>query len=128
MAASHPRILRPSFVRADARGALVEVMNDGEWRSVLHGSMRAGAVMGQHYHKETLVLFFLETGATRVDVLHAVTGARDAFALRAGEGTVFGLLEAHAITFEADSAWLMLKSRRYDPASPDTYALAATPR
>ena len=79
--------------------------------------------MGNHYHRKTRVFFFLQSGAAEVRTVHAETGARDAFALEAGQGVVLEPGESHAIRFTADSDWLMLKSQAYDPADPDTYPL-----
>lgn len=116
-------ILTPSFERRDERGELTEIVAGFPAKTLLAGRMNAGAVMGNHYHRRTRVFFFLRSGAAQVRTLHAETGARDAFALCAGQGVTLETNESHAIRFTAESEWLMLKSEAYDPASPDTYPL-----
>jgi quercetin dioxygenase-like cupin family protein len=113
-------VLNASFTRTDARGTLTEVLNEGHWESLLTGSMNPGAVMGNHYHRETKVFFYLLRGAANIRTIDVETNARDAFALAAGEGVMLHTGESHAIVFTELSDFIMLKSRRYDPANPDT--------
>ena len=96
-------------------------MNDGHWEVLLTGAMNSGAVLGDHYHKETLVFFFLTRGAAHIKTIDVETKDRDAFDLRSGEGVLLHTGESHAIRFTEPSDFIMLKSRRYDPANPDTF-------
>lgn len=114
-------ILGPTYLRRDERGELCEIVNGFPAKALLAGRMNAGAVMGNHYHRRTRVFFFLQSGAAEIRTLHAETGARDSFQLAAGQGVVLEPNESHAISFTAESDWLMLKSEAYDPADPDTY-------
>lgn len=114
-------IITPSFQRNDARGLFQEVLNDGRWESIISGRMNPGAVLGNHYHKRTLVFFFLLSGAADVRTIHVETGARDAFSLGANQGVTLHTDESHAITFTETGDFLLLKSMKYDPADPDTY-------
>jgi dTDP-4-dehydrorhamnose 3,5-epimerase-like enzyme len=115
------RILEPTFQRRDGRGLLQEVLNEGTWQSVVSGRMNAGAVMGNHYHKETLVFFFLFSGGADIRTVHVETGERDAFTLSTNQGVLLHTNESHAITFTAESEFLLLKTLRYDANNPDTY-------
>lgn len=116
------RILQPSFTRTDARGVLTELLNEGRWESILTGAMHSGAVIGNHYHQETLVFFFLLSGAAEVKTIHVETHERDQFRLKANEGVLLPVNESHAIAFTEYSTFLMLKSKQYDPQHPDTIA------
>ena len=116
-------IVGPTHVRRDERGELQEIVNSFPAKALLSGSMKAGAVMGNHYHRRTRVFFYLQSGSAVVRTVRADTGARDAFALSGGQGVVLEPNESHAIRFTAESGWLMLKSEPYDPADPDTYPL-----
>lgn len=118
---NHPRILRPSFTRQDERGTLRELLNHGRWHSLVQGEMKAGAVMGNHYHKETVVFFFLITGRASIKLRHLHTGRTDALILEAMEGIIFETYETHAVTFEEDGMYLLLRSIPYDPQNPDTF-------
>lgn len=115
-------IIKPSFTRADARGVFTEILNSGHWESILNGSMNAGAVLGNHYHKETVVFFYLTRGAATIKTIHVETGARDEFRLGANEGVLLHVDESHAIHFDESSDFIMLKSKHYDPQAPDTFA------
>jgi len=121
MASQHERILRPSFTRNDDRGAMHELLNGGEWHSVIYGQCVAGSHMGNHYHKETLVLFFLITGRADVILEDIVTGQRSTLELSALEGIIFQTNESHVLTFTEDTNYVMLKSLAYDPDNPDTF-------
>ena len=115
------RLRGPSFTRVDARGALHELMNAGTWKSVLYGQMKRQAIMGNHYHRQTDVLFFLVKGRADVRCVNPRTGRRRRATLRPLEGILLPAWTAHAIRFAAPSACLILKSRRYDQQRPDTF-------
>lgn len=114
-------VLRPSFERTDSRGTFVELLNAGRWESLVWGEMTSGAVMGNHYHKETEVCFLLTHGRATVVCEDVRSGVRRQVSLKAREGILFKPHEAHAVRYEEPSAFIMLKSRRYDQANPDTF-------
>jgi quercetin dioxygenase-like cupin family protein len=114
-------IIKPTFSRSDTRGVLTEVLNGGHWESLLNGSMNPGAVMGNHYHQQTVVFFYLTSGAATVKTVHVETGVRDEFRLNAEEGVLLHPNESHAIRFDEPSGFIMLKSVQYDPQNPDTF-------
>ncbi len=118
---SHDKI-SPSFERNDERGLFQEVLNDGHWENLIRGQMNTGAVIGNHYHKETVVFFYLTKGSARVRTVNVNSGAREDFGLQANQGILLKVNESHAIRFEEQSEFIMLKSLRYDPKNPDTYA------
>lgn len=116
------KLQAPTFKRVDDRGTLVEVANAGPWETVLAGTMRRGAVLGNHYHKQTRMFFFLLQGEARVDVVDVISGRRCSRRVTAGEGMYLECGEAHAIRFSQESNYLLLKSRRFSPADADTIA------
>jgi len=109
----------PAFRRTDDRGVFEELVNTGRWESLLHGRMRRGAVLGHHYHRYTVVAYFLLDGAARVTTRDVGTGERREYPLGAGQGFVFRPIEARTIEHLEDSRFVMLKSHRYDPSEPD---------
>lgn len=117
---SHDKI-SPSFERTDDRGLFQEILNDGHWENLIRGRMNPGAVIGNHYHKKTVVFFYLTRGSAQVKTVHVNTGAREDFPLQANQGILLKVNESHAIRFQEESEFIMLKSLRYDPADPDTY-------
>jgi len=118
-------ILSPVFERTDERGIFREVLNSGQWEALLCGRMNSDAVMGNHYHKRTLVFFYLTSGAASIKTVHVETGETDEFMLHANQGVILRTNESHAIHFLEESDFIMLKSHRYDPADPDTFHFSA---
>lgn len=116
-------ILRPSFERKDDRGTFQEVLNSGTWEALICGRMKPQAVMGNHYHKKTIVFLYLTSGSVRIKTVGAETGLVDEFELKTGEGVMLETGEAHAIRFLEESDFVMLKSAMYDPDDPDTFVL-----
>jgi quercetin dioxygenase-like cupin family protein len=114
-------ILTPSFERKDDRGTFQEVLNDGSWEALICGRMNPDAVLGNHYHKKTVIFFYLASGSARITTIHVEKEDKDVFFLKSGQGVILSTNESHAIRFIEESDFVMLKSLRYDPADPDTY-------
>lgn len=114
-------IVTPGFERRDERGLFQEIVSGESFAAVSRGRMRAGAVMGNHFHKRTRIFFFLTSGRARIQTVDVETGAPDAFELSEGQGVYLEPGESHAIRFAEESEFVMLKSIPFDPADPDTY-------
>jgi len=110
-----------SFIRRDDRGTFIDLVQGGRWETVITGRMNPGAVLGNHYHKRTEMFFFVTEGSCRVDIECVTTGRRWRVGVPTGHGGYLRPYQSHAIRFEAESAFILLKSRAYDPADPDTY-------
>lgn len=123
-------VLHPVFERVDHRGTLIEILNSGRWESVLWGQMKAGKIMGNHYHTQTDVFFYLIDGQVEI-VSHAVnTGKRTTDSLQPRQGLLLKPHTAHAICFKTESTFILLKSRRHDPQNDDAVSyrvVGATP-
>ena len=115
-------IVVPGFERRDDRGVFREVVNGFDARTLVCGEMKAGAVLGNHFHRRTRVFFYLAHGEAQVRTLHVETGEKDLFFLRENQGVFFEVNESHAVSFLRDGEFVMLKSLAYDPADPDTFA------
>lgn len=113
------QIVGPSFERSDERGAFVEILNSGRWESAIMGRMRASAVMGQHYHRQATLFFYLANGQARISTVHVETAAKDQFVLSAKQGVFLPPMESHAIRFLEESDFVLLKTKAYDPANSD---------
>jgi len=114
-------ILTPGFVRTDERGLFQEVLNDGHWESLIMGKMNPDALLGNHYHKKTLIFFYVSRGSARIKTVDVRTNERDEFLLREQQGVLLGANVSHVIRFLEESEFVMLKSLRYNPEDPDTY-------
>ena len=115
------KIIKPTFVRKDKRGTFIEALNDIGWENVSYGSMKKGAVMGNHYHKETLLFFYITKGAAKIDIINVKSKVVESFILKAHQGVIFKPNHSHAIRFLELSNFVMGKSLKYDPINPDTY-------
>lgn len=115
-------VFGPRFEREDERGVFREVLTGFPAGTVVCGNMKAGAVMGNHYHRRTRVFFYLLAGRANVRTVEVRTGRKDEFALGENQGVFLEPGESHAIRFLTDSEFLMLKSLPYDAADPDTIA------
>ncbi len=115
------QIVAPGFERRDERGVFREVLSGFAAQAILTGRMKAGAVMGNHFHKKTRIFFYLSRGEAQIKTLNVKTGATDSFLLKENQGVFLEPGEAHAIRYLAESDFVMLKSLPYDPADPDTY-------
>ena len=111
----------PAFRRVDDRGEFVEIIAEGQWESVIHGKMRAGAVLGRHYHKLTRIYFYLTVGEADVVLVDVATNRRSTFKISEGQGTYLEPGQAHAMKFKKPSEFVLTKSHRHDPENPDTF-------
>ena len=115
-------MVRADFERRDPRGVFREIARGFPAGAVLCGRMDEGAVMGNHYHRQTRVFFYLASGEASVATEDVRTGERDRFELREGDGVVLEPNVSHAIRYSRPSEFVMLKSRPYSEEDPDTYA------
>ena len=115
-------IKKPSFENKDERGLFQEVLNDPNlsWTTLNRGSMKAGSIVGNHYHKKTKAFVFLIKGKAKVIVENVTTGERETGILDEGTGILLNEYHSHAIQFLTDAEFITLKTK-YDPKSPDTY-------
>ena len=109
----------PIFEREDERGTFAELVNTGTWESLVHCQMKAGAVMGNHYHDHTIVLIYLLEGAAEVKTVGVRSGEVRETSVKAFQGYVFRPEEARVIRYLQESTVLLMKSHRYDPDDPD---------
>jgi len=116
-----------TFLRRDRRGVFVEAVNHGPWETVVTGTMKTGAVIGNHYHKHTRMFFFVLSGGAIVTLVNVETGKQRSCKIEELHGLSLNPGEAHAIRFLKDSTFLLLKSLPYDDSDPDTFAYQVEP-
>lgn len=109
------------YERVDERGRFVEIIAEGNWRAVIHGQMKAGAVLGNHYHAATRVYFYVTKGLTDIDLVYVGTGEKRRITLGPGKGVYLETNTSHAIRFREPTEFILLKSRPFDPSDPDTF-------
>jgi len=115
---------KSSYRRVDARGEFVEYFNNTQsWKSINGGSMKKGAVMGNHYHKKNLALFIVISGSVKI-VAYDVREKRpqlQGVVLKASEGAVIYPFATHAVKFLEPSTFLFLKSKKYSEGNKDLF-------
>ena len=121
------QIAEPAFVRSDQRGDFFEITDGGTWQTVIYGRMNAGAVLGNHYHKQTTALFYLTSGRARIESVQVETGQRDAFILEPNTSALLPVMVSHAIRFIDPGEFIMLKDVRYNPDDPDIHPFPVSP-
>jgi quercetin dioxygenase-like cupin family protein len=120
-------VTTPNFVREDARGLFVEILNGGGWETVIHGSMQTGAELGNHYHRDCNAFFYLLRGEAEVSVRQIDENSVRVAKLQAREGVWFKPLETHRIVFLADADFLLLKDKPFDKDAPDLHPCPVSP-
>jgi len=119
-----------NYQRIDKRGIFNEYLNSGQsWKSINGGAMKRGALMGNHYHKKCLTLFFIVSGSAEVFSKN-LKGARakiEKIKLKDLEGVLLNKYETHAWRFLKDSSFLLLKSNKYNENNKDIYESVVMP-
>ncbi len=114
-------LLKPGFERDDERGIFREIINSGHWEAMNWAEMNEGSVLGNHYHKKTVVFLYVVSGSAKIRTVNIDNGSRDEFTVTQGQGVMLKTFESHAIHFVQKSQVIMLKSHRFDPSDPDTF-------
>ena len=113
--------VKPSFVRKDERGDFVEIVNEGPWETIIHGTMEPGAEMGNHYHREARAFFYVVNGKVEIRIRHLYGENTDKVVLNSGEGLYFLPYEIHVVHYLEKTDFIFLKSYRYRDDQPDMY-------
>lgn len=113
--------IKPSFIRKDERGIFVEIVNEGPWETIIHGSMESGAEMGNHYHRECRAFFYVVDGKVEIHIRHLYDQSIAVGVLTSGEGLYFLPYEVHVVRYLEKTDFIFLKSYRYREDQPDTF-------
>lgn len=115
----------------DTRGILEGLLNTGSWGELNLIGSRAGAVRGNHYHRETTEAFVMLEGEAIVTVQRVREGLLEGPAVehRVGPGSVFLIAPGtnHVFRVTKDARWLNLLSLPMDAAAPDLHRARAAP-
>jgi quercetin dioxygenase-like cupin family protein len=113
--------VKPTFVRKDQRGDFIEIVNEGPWETIIHGTMEAGSEMGNHYHREARAYFYIVSGKAEIRMRHLFDDTVQKTVLHAGEGVYFLPYEIHVVHYLEKSDFIFLKSYRYTDDQPDIF-------
>lgn len=131
-------IIKNIYQRKDTRGNFQEFINsETGWKAINGGFMNKDAVMGNHYHKKCRTLFFVVKGSAKV-LVKDVRNEKDKdmkkeskfeqkfqqikeVTLKMSEGVIFEKYETHAIKFNEESIFLLLKDKKFNQNNLDIF-------
>ncbi len=115
--------VRGQQIFADDRGRITHICAGPSWCEVNRFSSVAGAVRGNHYHKQTHELIFILEGRVRFDLLDVRSGERRRCEVGPDEGLWIEPYEHHTLTVLEDTHWIAMLSRVFDDSAPDLHRL-----
>lgn len=110
--------IKPYFSRQDDRGKFIGLLNFGQWEEVNYLFTKAGEIRGNHYHKDTIEVFYIIAGSVKVTTISS-NGSPLVHDIKAGEIFEIPPGEIHTFHCLSDCEWLNFLSKKMDPASPD---------
>ncbi|MDD5301854.1 MAG: cupin domain-containing protein [Elusimicrobia bacterium] len=118
------KISRLKAAFKDARGAILDILDDAPLNSVTLITNKKGAVRANHFHKKTVQYTFVLTG--RIRYVGKGPGGRKTAVLKAGDLAVSPPNEAHATEALTDATFLALSygPRHGKNYEADTFRLA----
>lgn len=109
------RVIAPEFEHTDKRRTLTQIFS-GPVAQVNNYRMSKGAVLGNHYHKETFETFYIIRGAVMVSVANRRFIASHGMVFQVEPG------EMHTIEAISEGARMMtFLSKPYSKEDPDTW-------
>lgn len=117
-------VTRVETAFADARGSIVDVMQDGDFQHATLIDSVAGAVRGNHYHRETWQWLYVVSGAIRY-VVGLPDGTQQEGVLHRGDLLLTEPNESHALETLEETLFLVLTRgpRGGDRYESDTFRL-----
>ena len=116
------KTLSPYCRNSDQRGYFLGITRD-RWAEVNFIETSANQVRGNHYHKQTLELFFIVAGEVEVEVVNLLCGERHRFTARKGDIFIIEPYELHTFRTHTKAQWINMLSEALDSDTPDFYRL-----
>ena len=63
------RIIKPYLENSDNRGLFFGIINYGNWEEINYIETNSGNIRGDHYHKNTIEMFFIIEGEIELTIL-----------------------------------------------------------
>lgn len=76
--------IKPDFEFEDARGSLKQLVHEG-WKQVNYITSVAGALRGNHYHKENVEAFFVISGRFKLVAETLDKSKKEEYEMKAGD-------------------------------------------
>lgn len=107
----------------DERGCFTGVVNQGKWSEINYFETTAGQTRGNHYHKNTLELFFILEGKIIVDVKNLKTNKENKIVIKKGDILLIEPFEFHTFISKTKCKWINILSKKMDEKMPDIYKI-----
>jgi dTDP-4-dehydrorhamnose 3,5-epimerase-like enzyme len=115
------QVFEPYMMQTDSRGLVCGITRQ-EWvREVNYIETVAGEVRGNHYHRETIEMFFIIEGAVRVTARHLHSGHTEERVFSKGDIFLIEPYELHTFRVMEDAKWINMLSKPMAGTTPDLH-------
>ena len=116
------------FTKGDARGKMIGLVNEGNWKELNFFSTKPNQRRGNHYHKKTDELFIILKGRIKVE-LNSVSdsgkliGDSKSIIITKGDVFIIPKMIFHSFDIIEESNWINGLSLKMNNKAPDIFHL-----
>ncbi|MCW5314643.1 cupin domain-containing protein [Nostoc sp. KVJ3] len=110
------------MMKTDNRGSLWGITQNN-WAEVNFIETASEQIRGNHYHKETIELFFIVSGEIKIIIDNLHSGEHIEFEVQKGDVFIIEPYEIHTFYTKTHSQWINMLSKQLDPENPDFHAI-----
>ena len=116
------------FTKEDARGKMIGLVNEGNWKELNFFSTKPNQIRGNHYHKKTDELFIILKGRIKVE-LNSVSdsgkliGDTKSIIITKGDVFIIPKMIFHSFDIIEESNWINGLSLKMNNKAPDIFHL-----
>ena len=116
------------FTKEDARGKMIGLVNEGNWKELNFFSTKPNQRRGNHYHKKTDELFIILKGRIKVE-LNSVSdsgkliGDTKSIIITKGDVFIIPKMIFHSFDIIEESNWINGLSLKMNNKAPDIFYL-----
>ena len=116
------------FTKEDARGKMIGLVNEGNWKELNFFSTKPNQKRGNHYHKKTDELFIILKGRIKVE-LNSVSdsgkliGDTKSIIITKGDVFIIPKMIFHSFDIIEESNWINGLSLKMNNKAPDIFHL-----
>ena len=116
------------FTKGDARGKMIGLVNEGNWKELNFFSTKPNQRRGNHYHKKTDELFIILKGRIKVE-LNSVSdsgkliGVTKSIIITKGDVFIIPKMIFHSFDIIEESNWINGLSLKMNNKAPDIFHL-----
>ena len=116
------------FTKEDARGKMIGLVNEGNWKELNFFSTKPNQKRGNHYHKKTDELFIILKGRIKVE-LNSVSdsgkliGDTKSIIITKGDVFIIPKMIFHSFDIIEESNWINGLSLKMNNKAPDIFYL-----